>query len=118
MIDQQRLIDKMSEFKDLIETLKQSKLQFEAKIAKLRQNKDKFIEIKTQLTKKIKKEIDLALAQMLNKEQIVEQNPQKIVLNKEQIVDQIPQQIVPIKQFKFVTRRTDDLVPTNKEAQN
>ena len=37
---------------------------------------------------------------MLNKEQLVEQ-----------ILQQIPQQIVPVKQLKFVTRRTDDLLP-------
>ena len=44
---------------------------------------------------------------MLNKEQLVEQ-----------ILQQIPQQIVPVKQLKFVTRRTDDLLPAQKKAQN
>ena len=37
------------------------------------------------------------------------------MLIKEQIVQQIPQQIVPVKQLKFVTRRTDDLEPAQKQ---
>ena len=66
MQNQQRQIEEMSEFKELCETLKVGKLKFEAKIAELRQKKENIIQMKSQLKEKIKKEIDVALAKMLN----------------------------------------------------
>ena len=63
----------------------------------MKEKKEKISQITKQLLEKIKTDIDSALAFILNKNEIIQQ---------------------PLIQRKFVTRRTDDLLPAQKQAQN
>ena len=63
----------------------------------MKEKKEKISQITKQLLEKIKTDIDSALAFILNKNEIIQQ---------------------PLIQRKFVTRRTDDLLPAQKQVQN
>ena len=97
MNDRQRIIEKMGDDKDMDDVFKVVKLKYETTIAAFIDMKEKILQIKTQLLEKIKIEIDSSLAQIVKKHQIIQQ---------------------PLIPPRFVIRRTDDLVPSQKQTQN
>ena len=56
----------MSKFQNFWDLLKATHQKFQAEIKEFKEKKDKTTQIKTELKEKIQKELDLALAQLVN----------------------------------------------------